>query len=274
MARRAARRATPAGKCHVGRSRTPLRCTGTSSGRLIAATPAVVPQPSHATAEDESAAGSAWAESASCRNIRYAPITTRLDTSGMIAGQAKRCCAWSTPDSTIPMPYRTSCGAKTTSRWAPRSTCALARSWSTGEPISRETIGRANTATRTAVGIRAASAQVRSADAIRSMSARNPRASGPASSGTTTLASAPPATISNNTFGTRFAVLYTDPVLVAPTLKDWTNQRAKPATRLATVIPATSAAAPARPVSARVRVTPGVPSGRSRAGRASTRSRW
>ena len=50
-------------------------------------------------------------------------------------------------------------------------------------------------------------AQVSRADAVRSTSARSRRTSGAASTGTTDAASAPPATTSNRTFGSRLAVM-------------------------------------------------------------------
>jgi hypothetical protein len=54
----------------------------------------------------------------------------------------------------------------------------------------------------TATGTRISSTQPSSADAVRRASSTVPRAIGPASSGTTRLASAPPATTSKTMFGT------------------------------------------------------------------------
>src|SRR5665648_226742 len=77
-----ARAATPSGKVNVGRSRTPVRCTVHSSGRLITATPAVVPQPSRATAASATAAGSSFAPGTIRPNAMKTPITTALLSTG------------------------------------------------------------------------------------------------------------------------------------------------------------------------------------------------
>ncbi len=205
-----ARRATPGGNAKVGRSRTPAERTGHSIGSVITTTPAVVPHASHASAAPGSASASSRAPWAVRANTRYAPITTSDDSSGPSAGHTSRRCAVSTPASTTPTPYSTTCGENTTSI---RAASAVAPSQPSPTPV-RRTSGPASSATSSASGVSTATAQVSSADAVRSTSARcsgpapgaSDRDSGPASSGTTAPASAPPATTSNSTLGSWLAV--------------------------------------------------------------------
>src|SRR6266545_1176953 len=91
---------------------------------------------------------------------------------------------------------------------------------------SSRTIGSAATATTSATGTSSVSTQVSSADAVAPAEPRSPRPTAPASSGTTRLASAPPATISKMMFGTVLAVWYMSPRSVAPTAVPNTAPRA------------------------------------------------
>ena len=124
-----------------------------------------------------------------------------LDSSGAITGQANRWWACRTPVSTMPRPYSGSCGANTRSMLAATARC------SSGTPGSNPAIGPAASATTTASGISSASTQVSSADVVAFTRCRSPAATGPASSGTTRLASAPPATSSKMMFGMVLAAL-------------------------------------------------------------------
>ena len=63
-------------------------------------------------------------------------------------------------------------------------------------PLIADAIGLANSVTSTASGNSTATAQVSSADAIRSARSRSPRSTAEATNGTTTAASAPPAVTS------------------------------------------------------------------------------
>ncbi len=97
------------------------------------------------------------------------------------------------------MPYSTSCGAKTRSIRVPTSIAS--------EPSTiADTIGPANTPTAIASGVSTVTAHVSSADDVRSTVAVSRRLTAPDSSGTTTLASAPPATISKTMFGSVLTV--------------------------------------------------------------------
>jgi hypothetical protein len=117
-----------------------------------------------------------------------------------MAGPANLRCACRTPVSTMPMPYSTTWGAKTSRKRAARATSA------SSPPISRNrAIGSANTAIATASGVRTSRVQPISADAVRRTCSVFPAAMPPASIGTTRLASAPPATTSKTMFGTVFA---------------------------------------------------------------------
>ena len=138
--------------------------------------------------------------SASHPYAAYAPTTTTLDSSGASAGATNRRCACRTPARTMPTPYSTTCGANTTSIRVAEATWP-AQSSGTNHPA----MGPASTASRTASGSSASTAQVSSADAVRLASARSPHTSGAASRGMTVAASAPPATTSNSTLGTRLA---------------------------------------------------------------------
>src|SRR5690606_1088321 len=91
-------------------------------------------------------------------------------------------------------------------------------------------------------------AQVSRPDAIREACALSPRSTGPDSSGTTTLASAPPATTSNTTFGTWFAVTYAVARQVWPAVWPRTNTRANPAILARMVTTPMTTAAPASPL--------------------------
>ena len=76
-------------------------------------------------------------------------------------------------------------------------------------PSSRPMTGRASSAVSPATTTRSTTLQVSAADAVREASARrrgSPEASREDSSGTSTPARAPPATTSNRTLGTWFAV--------------------------------------------------------------------
>jgi hypothetical protein len=121
----------------------------------------------------------------------YAPITARLDSNGANAGHANARCACSTPVKTTPTPYSGSCGANTRIIAAPNATRSASP-----EPSRSDMIGWANAATSAAAGTRISSAQVNRPEAARSARTGRRRASGPATNGTTTLDSAPPATIS------------------------------------------------------------------------------
>src|SRR3954470_4850411 len=99
---------------------------------------------------------------------------------------------------------------------------------------------------RSATGVSTTTVHVSSAEAIRLAVSRSPAATTPARTGTTRLASAPPATTSNTTFGMEFAAWYVSPTQDVPTAWDRTATRPKPTTRLATVPPATPAAPAAR----------------------------
>ncbi|CAM3954239.1 hypothetical protein ISCU110981_20230 [Isoptericola cucumis] len=88
----------------MGRSRSPVRRTGTTSGSARKATPAVIPQASQPRACDDSSATSCWFPSASVPNRAYTPMTTMLDTSGENACQKNRFCACSIPPSTTARP--------------------------------------------------------------------------------------------------------------------------------------------------------------------------
>ena len=84
-----------------------------------------------------------------------------------------------------------------------------------------------------------------------------PPVSGPASSGTATPASAPPAVISKTMFGSWFAELYASASDPAPTVCEKTSQRPKPTTREATVAMAMRTAAPRSVEALRGRRGPG-----------------
>ncbi len=133
---------------------------------------------------------------------RYAAITTALDSNGASAAPPNLRCACRTPVSTMPTPYRRTCGAKTRSIEAPTSTAP----GQLLDPSSSAEIGSASTATATAIGVSSRTVQVSSAELIRPARSRSPAATARASSGTTRLARAPPATISKTMFGTVFTV--------------------------------------------------------------------
>ncbi len=103
-ARLRARTASPPGKRSVGRRRTPSRCTGSTRGSARTATPAVVPQPSHAMAWPDNAATSFWSPPARPANTRKTTMTARLDRSGENACQKNRLCAWRMLPSTTASP--------------------------------------------------------------------------------------------------------------------------------------------------------------------------
>ncbi len=114
------------------------------------------------------------------------------------------------------------------------------------------TIGSARTATSTASGTSRVTVQVSSAPVVAATARRSPAATGPASSGTTRLASAPPATISKMMLGTVLAMTYMPPRSLPSTTQVNTAVRPNPASRARTVSTAMRAAAPAtRPAAAR-----------------------
>src|SRR5690606_24037977 len=157
-------------------------------------------------------------------------------------------CACRVPAVTTAMPYSGICGRNSSS--IDRPACAPA-SPPCPRSISSMT-GPASTTPINATGTSSSRVQPSSADTGARTCSGSPRCAAAAKSGTTTLASAPPATISNTTFGMAFAVAYTLPSTVAPTW-DWnTSCRPKPATRAATLITAISAAPPAMPAVAPV----------------------
>src|SRR5699024_10503227 len=84
LAKLTARRATPGGKRQVSRNRIPVRQPGTNRGKLIAATPAVVPPPSHSTADRVAATGSPPSCADSRAKTRYAAMTTTEERIGEI----------------------------------------------------------------------------------------------------------------------------------------------------------------------------------------------
>ena len=83
---------------------------------------------------------------------------------------------------------------------------AVCRGRAPRRPGQPPAIGPDSTASSTDAGVSTSTAQVSRADAVASTSRRTPLARGPASSGTTAPASAPPATISNSTLGSWLAV--------------------------------------------------------------------
>ena len=138
---------------------------------------------------------------ATTANSPYATTTVTLDIRGARTGHANLRYAWSTPVSTIPIPYSGSCGANTRSMSAPTSSVAGAASRSRSA-----TIGPASSATASATGASTVSTHVSNAEVVAPTAARSPRATASASSGTTRLASAPPATISKMMLGTVLAL--------------------------------------------------------------------
>ena len=129
-------------------------------------------------------------------------MTTRLDSSGARAGPRKRRCACRTPASTMPTPYSTTCGMKTTSIRLP--VCTAPSQVGSSESSARTSAGAAS-APSSATGTSSATVQVSSALAVADTVARSPSRTAPARTGTTSAASAPPATTSKTTFGTALA---------------------------------------------------------------------
>src|SRR6266540_6946664 len=113
------------------------------------------------------------------------------------------------PYSTTASPYSTICGANTTSIWV--ATATISAFAEPPGPSRAVATGPATSASATDGGTSTTIAQVSSADAVRLVSAaaagsRPARCAGPASTGTTTAVSAPPATMSKMMFGTWLAV--------------------------------------------------------------------
>src|SRR5690606_21340287 len=103
--------------------------------------------------------------------------------------------------STTATPYNTICGRKIISIGTPAPTISAAVQPSGWAGTSVRMIGSVRNIPATITGTVMTTAQVSRPDAIREACALSPRSTGPDSSGTTTLASAPPATTSNTTFG-------------------------------------------------------------------------
>jgi hypothetical protein len=95
---------TPAGNLSVGRSASRSRATGSSGVATSAATPAVVPAASASHAVAGTGRSMSWYPFPTAPNQKYAPITTRLDSTGASAGEANLRCACRMPYSTTARP--------------------------------------------------------------------------------------------------------------------------------------------------------------------------
>jgi hypothetical protein len=134
--------------------------------------------------------------------------------------------------------------------------------------FSAAATGPAATATTSDSGTRIRTDQVSSAEAIcltRAFSAGSvaDRSADRASTGTITLASAPPSTSSYTRLGTWFAVTYAVPRHVAPTVWENTSVRTSPSTRDSIVSPAITAAPRAMPGASRGRLAVPAPVARA-----------
>ena len=140
----------------------PARRSGINRGRLSATTPSVVPNASTVEAWSGRRERSFPLPCAIAENSRYDAITTTLDSSGASAAARNRRCAWSTPASTMAMPYSATWGAKTTSMAAIRS-AEPAHLWPSTRSNDK---GPASAAIRMESGTSAVNAQVSMADIV------------------------------------------------------------------------------------------------------------
>src|SRR5918995_673469 len=142
--------------------------------------------------------------------------------------------AWSTPALTTASPYSHTWGTNITSNAASTAPLpaqsALAKAWA---------YSPAPTSAASPAGVSTSSVQVSRADTVSPASSRRPAPTWRATTGMTTPASTPPATISNNALGRLFAALYTSPTQVSPTVLENTSDRPNPRIRAARVSPAT-----------------------------------
>ncbi|CNG88707.1 Uncharacterised protein [Mycobacterium tuberculosis] len=116
--------------------------------------------------------------------------------SGASAGATNRRCDCSSPYRTTAIPYITICADMIASMVEPTSMMSPREQPFRSPPTSASMIGRAPSAISADSGTISSTIQVSSADPIRATCSRSPRSAGPARTGTTMLASAPPATIS------------------------------------------------------------------------------
>ena len=199
---RTAWRPSSPGNRSAGRNRRRSRRSGISRHSASTTTPSVVPTDrvsSPAAGEaGEVGSGAVDARVASGRRA----ITVTLDSSGAITGQANRWWACSTPVSTMP---------DAVERQLRREDAQHARGGllvlRAARPAAARRSARPAARPATASGTSSASTQVSSAEVTALTRSRSPAATAPASSGTTRLARAPPATSSKTMFGMVLAAL-------------------------------------------------------------------